>query len=326
MACGLRFLALNDSIATLADLYGMSVPSARRVVNMFLDAVDFNTSFAPLQVRLPDPSNREELAELADRWASKSTAFGLLNNNICALDGWLPRTEMPWDVPNQGGYFSGHYQCFGLNVQAMCDPDLIFLYVAVVAPGKTNDVRAFGWCYALQQWLNALPDEYFISADNAYTISRRVLIPFSGGEAYVEVHRTYNFYLSQLRIRIEMAFGRLTTKWRRLRTPLNYSSAKNAQIVRVCTKLHNYCIRKQLERGEGSVPRFVGSTVAPDEYGIEQRNDGENRVSDFGFLETEGGDDGYWSLMPNFSRRNEVVADVVSRDLRQHPGNRLRNE
>ena len=45
MACGLRFLGINDTPETLADLYGMSVSSARRVINMFLDAVDYNGEF-----------------------------------------------------------------------------------------------------------------------------------------------------------------------------------------------------------------------------------------------------------------------------------------
>ena len=61
MACGLRFLALNDSPQTLSDLYGMSVSSAKRVINMFLDAVDFNDTFEPLQVKLPDPTDLDAL-------------------------------------------------------------------------------------------------------------------------------------------------------------------------------------------------------------------------------------------------------------------------
>ena len=51
-----------------------------------------------------------------------------------------------------------------------------------------------------------------------------------------------NFYLSQLRIRIEMAFGHLTTKWRIFRRDFEYSTDKNSQIVRVGMKLHNYVI------------------------------------------------------------------------------------
>ena len=81
----------------------------------------------------------------------------------------------------------------------------------------------------LLDWLEALPPEFYIIGDNAYPLSRRVLIPFSGSEYYDEDNRTYkNYYLSQMRIRIEMTFGRLTTKWRILRKTLNFANAKNA--------------------------------------------------------------------------------------------------
>ena len=38
---------------------------------------------------------------------------------------------MPRGVPNQADYFSGHYKAHGLNIQEMCDTELLFLYVAV---------------------------------------------------------------------------------------------------------------------------------------------------------------------------------------------------
>ena len=79
-------------------------------------------------------------------------------------------------------------------MQAVCDPDLIFLCWGVAAPDKVNDVRAFLRCDILVNWLEALPPEFFIGGDNAYSLSRRILIPFSGAEKYVEENRTYNFY------------------------------------------------------------------------------------------------------------------------------------
>jgi len=157
MAMGLRFLGLGSTVPDLADLYGTSVDSARRVINMFLDAIDYNTECLELQVRLPDPTDLDALHTLAQRWVDVSGIFGLFNNTLGAIDQWLPHTEMPGDVPNQTDYFSGHYQCYGLNVQAVCDPDLIFLYVAVAAPGKVNDIEHFidvqdclnGWKHCL---------------------------------------------------------------------------------------------------------------------------------------------------------------------------------
>lgn len=98
-------------------------------INVFLDAIDFNAEFEEMQmqVKFPAPTDREALDNLAHRWSSCSTAFKLFNDNLSCIDGWLPCTKMPRDVDNQADYFSGHYQYHGLNVQALCDPDLMFL-------------------------------------------------------------------------------------------------------------------------------------------------------------------------------------------------------
>ena len=171
---------------------------------------------------------------------------------------------MPGDVTNQTDYFSGHYQCYGLNIQAMCDPNLIFLYIVIAAPGKVNDIQAFHRCQTLIDWLKALPEQYFILGDNAYPLSPKILVPFSGSEYYAEHNRIFNFYLFQLRIRIEMAFGRLTTKWRIVRNTLNFRNAKNAKIIRVCTKLHNFCIRMQQREDGGIIGPIDSDTVDPE--------------------------------------------------------------
>jgi hypothetical protein len=197
-AIGLQSLGQGHNKAALADIFGYSDSTIVRARKMFIDAIDFNTTCRELQVRLPDTNNLDKLHELAGKWQEVSTAFGLLNGFLGAIDGWLPCTKKPSGVDNPADYFSGHYQCYGLNVQAMCDPDLIIQFFEVAGPGKVNDVRAFGRCGDLLQWLEDLPDQYFIGGDNAYPLSKRVLIPFSGGEVYDETNQTYNFYLSQL--------------------------------------------------------------------------------------------------------------------------------
>ena len=122
----------------------------------------------------------------------------------------------------------------------MCDPNLRIIYSSIAGPGKMNDARAYRKMIGLHNWLDQLDDQYFCSGDNAYPLSNKMLIPFSGASRHEGHNLTYNFYLLQLRIRIEMAFGRLTTKWRIFRSDLNCSTKKNCQIVRVGIKLHNY--------------------------------------------------------------------------------------
>ena len=41
---------------------------------------------------------------------------------------------MPCGVSHQANYFSGHYVAYGLNIKAMCDPDIVFMHVAVAGP------------------------------------------------------------------------------------------------------------------------------------------------------------------------------------------------
>ena len=44
---------------------------------------------------------------------------------------------------NLKAYFSGHYQTYGINVQAACDHKCRFAYAALAAPGGANDIAAF---------------------------------------------------------------------------------------------------------------------------------------------------------------------------------------
>ena len=52
----------------------------------------------------------------------------------------------------------------------------------------------------------------------------------------------YNFYLSQLRITIERAFGVLVHQWAILRAPLICPIAKVSPLVLSLVRLHNFCI------------------------------------------------------------------------------------
>jgi hypothetical protein len=86
---------------------------------------------------------------------------------------------MPCGVSNQAGYYTRHYQAYGLNIQTMCDPDLVFMYVAVAGPGKINDVHALSCYTGLINWFESLPNWCFVSADNAYPLTIKMLVPLN---------------------------------------------------------------------------------------------------------------------------------------------------
>ena len=131
----------GEELRRLADVFGMSLDSGKRIVNLFWDAVD-KSDHRHLSIDLL-PRNDTEIKDMAREWQMRSNAFHIYDGMLGAIDGWLCTIECPRDVPNPGDYFSGHYQRHGINVQAMCDTNLRITYLSVAGPGGKNDARVF---------------------------------------------------------------------------------------------------------------------------------------------------------------------------------------
>ena len=92
--------------------------------------------------------------------------------------------------------------------------DLQFNFVGVISPGSTNDDILYPLATGLKDIVDALPLGLYGVADAAYTLSENMLIPYTGVDRLDPAQDAFNYYLSQLRIRVEMAFGRLVNKFR----------------------------------------------------------------------------------------------------------------
>jgi hypothetical protein len=139
------------------------------------------------------------------------------------------------------GIFSGHYGVYGLNVQAVCNYRSRFSYFAVVAPGKCSDQVAFE-STLLPELMQAFPVGTYLVGNAAYSVSEKMIVPFTGTQQVNPCNNAHNFYLSELRIRIEMTFGLMTNKWRILCAPLQTGFAKSLEALECCSRLHNFCI------------------------------------------------------------------------------------
>ena len=89
-----------------------------------------------------------------------------------------------------------------------------------------------------------MPRGYYLIGDAVYSVGESMLTPFTGGHRNDPLEDAFNFFLSQLRIRIEMAFGLLTNKWRVLHAPLQTLLTHSSQVLMACAYLHNFCIDK----------------------------------------------------------------------------------
>ena len=239
LASGLRWLG-GGSYLDQKDVYSFSRSSYYRIQDIFLDAV---LKCEELDIRFPDTA--EELESVRVRFESKSTNR-VIQGCVGAIDGLLARINCPSVDECNGNpraYHSGHYNAYGLNVQAICDSRLRFLFFAVAKPGGSSDLRAHEGL-SIQEIIENLPDGIYVLGDAAYMLSEHVIVPFTGGDRMDPSKDTYNYYLSQLRIRIEMAFGLLCTKWEVLQKNLKCSLAKNSKMVEACARLHNFVIEE----------------------------------------------------------------------------------
>lgn len=87
-----------------------------------------------------------------------------------------------------------------------------------------------------------LPDGFWIAGDAAYPTSDFLVGPYSNMDAKNADSENFNWAQSQLRIRIEMAFGKLVGLFGILWKPLRMHHARASIIAMTCAKLHNVVI------------------------------------------------------------------------------------
>ena len=142
--------------------------------------------------------------------------------------------------------FFGRKHKFGLNCQAVADCRGRFLDMSIRYPGSTSDCLAFESSDLYGRLSNGLLAEGLcLFGDNAYLNSPFLATPYPNvSSGYKDA---YNFFHSQLRIRVECAFGMFVQRWGVLRSaiPKGVTLRKTTAMVLALAKLHNYCIDEQ---------------------------------------------------------------------------------
>ncbi len=314
--CLLRWLA-GGSYIDIRLSAGISRSSFYRCIHGAMNAISTMQDISILSF----PPDEDTQSLLANNFRDVSGTSGILNGCVGVLDGFLLQTCTPTESGSNGNvkaYFSGHYHCYGVNVQGMCDSKCRFIYLAAAAPGGCNDIVAFRRC-GLQQLINRLPVGRYIVGDNAYVCSEHLLTQFSGNEKFEARKDAFNFYISQLRIRVEMAFGMMSNKFQILKRPVTIGVQSIGKFLMTIGKLHNYCINERLARNADAlapVPRSRATynrTSTSDDDSTNSTDEGSNDYnylpSDITIVDIEGS-----SMM-----RDLLVEKIASAGLRR-PG------
>jgi hypothetical protein len=88
---------------------------------------------------------------------------------------------------------------------------------------------------------------YFVAADNAYPSSNNLLVPFRARKIRTDtIKSAYNFFLSLMRIRIEIAFGLLTQKFRVFCCPLAIATSRVHVVAHAAMRLRFLCVHERV--------------------------------------------------------------------------------
>lgn len=309
VALTLRYLA-GGSILDLINVYGLNRAWAYRVRDKVIGAI---LTCKELQIRFPIEDTEEDHAErnkIRIGFMSKSDQ-SIFHQCHGALDGMLQPCKCPSKKDsngNQDGYWSGHYCTYGLNCQALCDAHLRFTFFSVAAPGGCHDAEAIKKT-KFQAIIDSLGEMHYIVSDAAYPLTNEMLIPFSGPQRDTRENDVFNFYLSQIRIRIEMSFGRLVGKWCVLRSPLLQNSVLGAsKVILACAFLHNFVINHDCDTTIDPI------TLSNDFHEINPLQCGNELTNHLGYLPTV---EPFTNVTGTSEVRNIIVSIIKSMQLRR---------
>jgi hypothetical protein len=303
---GIRVLA-SGNFGDIMNTFEISKAGFYYTRNKFLNAV-LTCPFLDICL----PTTPVEWEKTRKGFALKS-ANEVLKGCVGAIDGFFEPTICPTIKESEGFprvYYSGHYQSYSLNCQAMCDASLRFHLFTVIAPGQTNDAVAYE-ATSLHETINELPSCLNLAGDAAYMLTEHLLVPFTGSCSDDPDKDSYNFYLSQLIIRIEMSFGLSTTKWRCLRKKLESSLENSANILEACARLHNYVLDCKIQK---------------EEVAMDETDEAELEIHvipgfplGWGYLPTVS----HFNSLPGSSQTRETILRKIARHGFRHPAHNL---
>ncbi|KAG7339726.1 DDE superfamily endonuclease [Nitzschia inconspicua] len=177
-----------------------------------------------LHDKLRDGIEEEALEEKKTKVPDEIQKASTPEIDICAgaVDGILIWTIKPTvDECNFLGVCQKKFLCdwknkIGLNYQAVSDARGRFLDISIVYGGASSDCLTFERSNLFGQLNNGmLAEGLCLLGDNAYLNSPFMDIPYQNVSS--GSRDDYNFYHSQLRIRVECAFVIFTERWAILR-------------------------------------------------------------------------------------------------------------
>ena len=215
------------------DCLQASQPTVSRILSQFLNSM---LKRGPQFIYMPRTA--AETSRVKNEFYQVAGFSGVLG----AIDGsHIPIIAPPGD--DEKAYVN-RKNFHSINLQAVCDANLVFTDVFARCPGSNHDSFVLLLSHLHDQFEAGEFGNGWLLGDSGYALKSWLLTPIA--EPTTSAEKKYNVSHRKTRCCIERAFGILKSRWRILDHTgghMCYLPEKACKIIYVCCILHNICRR-----------------------------------------------------------------------------------
>ena len=221
----LKTLASGSFQNCSKDFMHVSQPTVSRVLSDFVNSI---VSKASQFIYMP--RSAFEISGVI----SDFQAISGLPKVIGVVDG----SHIPMIAPSVDEYaYVNRKQFHSINIQAVCDANLIFQDVVARWPGSHHNSFILQSSNVYDWFENDEFGDCWLLGGSGYPLKKWLITPFRNPSTAEE--RRFNVYHRKTRCAVERCFGVLKMRWRILDGKVCYGPKKVCEIALTCCVLHN---------------------------------------------------------------------------------------
>uniref|UniRef100_A0A1A8JL12 DDE Tnp4 domain-containing protein n=2 Tax=Nothobranchius TaxID=28779 RepID=A0A1A8JL12_NOTKU len=231
-------LASCAEYRVVANQFGVHKSTVKKFVYAFCKGMV--TSVIHHFIKVPTP---EEALTIAHRFEQKfyiPQVFGCIDGTHIPI---VPPSDRYQDFVNQKGWPS-------YVLQAVVDDLYQFWNINCKMPGRAHDANVLRQS-ALFSQAHQLPKEprdihgtavdLFLLGQPAYPLTKWLMKGYTHSPHITAEQESFNVYLSSARTTVEIAFGRLKSRWQVLMKRSDFHHTFTPHVIATCCALHNFC-------------------------------------------------------------------------------------
>lgn len=260
----LRFYATGNIQLGIGDYFNISQSTICRIIPRITRLIcDLSQNYIKL------PRTQEAQRNIAENFYKIAGFPGIIG----ALDCTHIRIESPGG--EQAELFRNRKGYFSINVQAVCDADLIIRDIVARWPGSVHDMTIFNDSILRARLENNEFRHYILLGDNGYACKRYLLTPLLNPISPSEIR--YNNSQIKTRNTIERTFGVLKRRFPCLSIGMRIKVEKTLEVIVATSVLHNICrqVGDQLPADVQNIPDEVPENLN-EGNGIANQNRNDN--------------------------------------------------